>query len=202
MRIRPSTVAMMIQKLGHTESIYNLGGNEENWDNESLHSLAMTEFSMASSVAPSDAGSVVTVDVANLGVSADSEFLLVDVRDEEEFEKYHIKDSVNFPAPNITRDRVSAELHRFRNAFGKMIIIYHFDERPGIDAASKFADKGYENIYLISGGIEVFAARNRSMIEGTELPPERKPEKTRKTGSSTRKTGGNVYKTNRPVKYR
>ena len=161
MRIRPSTVAMMITKLGHSESIYNLGGNEENWETGSLVSLAATEFSMACSEAPSDAGSVVTVDVAQLGVSADSEFLLVDVRDESEYEKFHIKDAVNFPTPNITRDRTSPELHRFKNARGKMIIIYAFDERPGIDAGNKFAEKGYENIYLISGGIEAFANRQR-----------------------------------------
>ncbi len=33
-----------------------------------------------------------------------------------------------------------------------MIIIYHFDERLGIPGANLFAQKGYDNVFLVSGG--------------------------------------------------
>lgn len=33
-----------------------------------------------------------------------------------------------------------------------MIIIYTSDERTGVKAAQDFAQKGYDNLYLLSGG--------------------------------------------------
>lgn len=50
-----------------------------------------------------------------------------------------------------------------------MIILYGFDEKEGIPAASLFFEKGFDNIYLLSEGIEKFALKYPSFIEG-ELP--------------------------------
>jgi len=35
--------------------------------------------------------------------------------------------------------------------------VYHFDERLGIPVAKLFFDKGYDNVFLVSGGVEEFA---------------------------------------------
>jgi centrosomal protein CEP41 len=51
-----------------------------------------------------------------------------------------------------------------------MIIIYMFDERSGSQAAKMFAEKGFENIFLISGGIEQFTTEFPDMVEGLEVP--------------------------------
>ena len=32
--------------------------------------------------------------------------MLLDLRDPSEYERFHIKDAVSFPTPNITRDRI------------------------------------------------------------------------------------------------
>ena len=37
-----------------------------------------------------------------------------------------------------------------------MIILAHFDERLGIPYAHLFAQKGFENVFLISGGTDFF----------------------------------------------
>ena len=37
-----------------------------------------------------------------------------------------------------------------------MIIIYNFDEKHGMPFAQLFAEKGFENVFLLSGGIEQF----------------------------------------------
>ena len=37
-------------------------------------------------------------------------------------------------------------------------------------AAAKFAEKGFENVYLISGGLESFAEHFPNLIEGTKPP--------------------------------
>lgn len=70
-----------------------------------------------------------------LGLTADSEFLLLDLRDPEEFDLFHIKEALSYPAPNIMRDKITPELFRFKNIPGKLIIIYHFDEKPGCETA-------------------------------------------------------------------
>lgn len=62
------------------------------------------------------------------------------------------------------------ELYRFRNQPGKLIIIYTWDERPGVAAAAKFSEKGFENVYLISGGLESFTEHFPNLIEGTKPP--------------------------------
>ena len=94
-RIKSSTLAKLLDEAGTKESIYNINKDTEEVkeveDNKSV-------FSIAHSVAASEF-SVVTVNTEALGVNEDSEFVLLDLRDEEEFEKYHIKEAISFPAP-------------------------------------------------------------------------------------------------------
>jgi centrosomal protein CEP41 len=62
------------------------------------------------------------------------------------------------------------ELYRFRNKDDKLIIVYMNDERSGSSAAKKFYEKGYDNIYLLSGGLDDFALAHPEMIVGKEVP--------------------------------
>jgi hypothetical protein len=41
----------------------------------------------------------------------------------------------------------------YKNKENKIIIVYHFDEKHGIDYAKELHEKGFDNIYLLSGGI-------------------------------------------------
>ena len=70
-----------------------------------------------------------------LGITEATKFLLLDLRDPEEYFLYRIKESINFPAPNIARDKTIPELFRFRNKPDKLIIVYMNDERKGTAAA-------------------------------------------------------------------
>jgi len=40
-----------------------------------------------------------------LGITADTKFLLLDLREPEDYNKWHIKDAISFPSPNICRDK-------------------------------------------------------------------------------------------------
>jgi centrosomal protein CEP41 len=44
------------------------------------------------------------------------------------------------------------------------------DERKGVAAANIFYEKGYENTYLLSGGIEQFLEEYTSLCEGKAIP--------------------------------
>ena len=57
------------------------------------------------------------------------------MRQPEDHAKWHIRESINFPAVNIARDKTIPELFRFKNAVDKLIIIYMFDEREGVGQA-------------------------------------------------------------------
>jgi centrosomal protein CEP41 len=50
-----------------------------------------------------------------LGITAETKFILLDLREEEEYKKFHIKEAINFPAPNISRDKTFGQLLRFKN---------------------------------------------------------------------------------------
>ena len=44
------------------------------------------------------------------------------------------------------------------------------DERAGTKAAMLLAEKGYENTFLLSGGIEQFLEEHSDLLEGKQIP--------------------------------
>ena len=75
--------------------------------------------------------SAITYATEQLGISQNTSFLLLDLRDPEDYDLWRIREALNFPAPNIARDKLIPELFRVRNQPDKLIIIYMSDERAG-----------------------------------------------------------------------
>ncbi len=96
------------------------------------------------------------------------------MRDPDEYDFWRIKESINYPAANIGRDKIIPELFRFKNKANKLIIIYMGDERKGTAAANLMSEKGYENVFLLSGGIEQFNEEFNSLVEGRNVPKPRR----------------------------
>ncbi|CAI2382653.1 unnamed protein product [Moneuplotes crassus] len=177
-RIKSSTLQKLLneQSAMTAESIYDLGG--DNPDEETKIPDAESVYSIATNASQMSA---VTYTTEQLGITSDTKFILLDLREEDEHEKYHIQESINFPAPNISRDKVIPELYRFRNKEDKLIIVYMSDERSGSSAAKKFYEKGYDNIYLLSGGIDEFILNFPELIiaqrrEGTQRQEKEEKE--------------------------
>jgi centrosomal protein CEP41 len=59
--------------------------------------------------------SAVTYATDMLGITENTKFLLLDLRDPEDYSLWRIKESINFPAPNIGRDKTIPELFRLKN---------------------------------------------------------------------------------------
>lgn len=110
--------------------------------------------------------SAVTYATEQLGITDQTSFLLLDLRDPDEYDFWRIKESINYPAANIGRDKMIPELYRFKNKPDKLIIVYMGDERKGCLAANLLVEKGYENTYLLSGGIEQFNEDFHHLVEG------------------------------------
>ena len=117
--------------------------------------------------------SAVTYATDALGITDETSFLLLDLREPEEYDFWRIREAINYPAPNIGRDKVIPELFRFKNQVNKLIIIYMADERKGTAAATLMSEKGYENVFLLSGGIEQFNEEFHDFVEGRNVPKPR-----------------------------
>ena len=59
--------------------------------------------------------SAVTYATEMLGITANTSFLLLDMRDPDDYDLWRIKEAINYPAPNIGRDKMIPELYRFKN---------------------------------------------------------------------------------------
>ena len=75
--------------------------NKENWDAKSSAGSVM-------SIGQQSTTSHATCTTEMLGITQDTKFILLDLREEEDYKKWHIRDSISFPAPNITRDKTFA----------------------------------------------------------------------------------------------
>ena len=114
--------------------------------------------------------SAVTYATDMLGITDQTSFLLLDLREPDEYDLWRIKESINFPAANIARDKMIPELFRFKNKANKLIIVYMGDERKGCAAANLMSEKGYENVFLLSGGVEKFNEEFHELVEGRDVP--------------------------------
>lgn len=47
-----------------------------------------------------------------------------------------------------------------------MIVVYSYDERNGTQQAKVIFEKGFDNVYLLTGGIAVFGYENHDLLEG------------------------------------
>ena len=79
--------------------------------------------------------SAVTYATDALGITDQTSYLLLDLRDPEEYDFWRIKEAINYPAANIGRDKIIPEMFRFKNQANKLIIVYMNDERKGTAAA-------------------------------------------------------------------
>ena len=107
-RVKPSTLAKLLSEKNYSsESIYNLQEGGEEVKEHMGHDIAESVYSvntMATGV------SAVTYNTEQLGITSETSFLLLDMREENEYADFHIKESISFPAPNVSRDRLIPEL--------------------------------------------------------------------------------------------
>lgn len=151
-RIKPSTLFKLINQEEKSESIYNWKRPEDD---------AVSQASGYTSV---------TIKTEQLPVGIETDFLLIDLREPDEYEKYHIKEALNFPGTRIKQDKYIPQLYQYKNKENKIIVLYHFEEKPGIDYTVQLFEKGYDNLFLLNGGVEGFGQEIPEGLEGKDVP--------------------------------
>ena len=76
------------------------------------------------------------------------------VTSQKEFNEWHVVGSVSFPHGWINRQNHFGALERFKNVPNKIIVILRDNERHGTDTAKVLTEKGFNNLYLLTGGIQ------------------------------------------------
>ncbi|KAM9471242.1 centrosomal protein of 41 kDa-like [Clarias gariepinus] len=91
----------------------------------------------------------------------DCPYLLLDVRDRELYEQCHIISAHSYPYTMLLRtmNPYTKEVLSYRNVQGKIIILYDEDERIASQAATTMCRRGFENLFMLSGGLKVIAQK-------------------------------------------
>ncbi|KAJ1405921.1 Rhodanese-like domain-containing protein [Ochromonadaceae sp. CCMP2298] len=117
-------------------------------------------------------------------------YLLLDVREIDSFNQFHILQARSFPYQMLRRDLMHPEIYRFRNKPDTLVVLCCEDEKMSRESAKVLVDRGVDNVYLLTGGINEFAYEYPSFIEGmAPIPPKsaqmkRAPGPGRTSGSS------------------
>ncbi|TGZ61842.1 hypothetical protein CRM22_007760 [Opisthorchis felineus] len=95
------------------------------------------------------------------GLDLELPYLLLDLREREEFDACHIITAQSYPIAMLSRsvNFETADMLAFRNKPGRIIIVYDEDERLAPRGATTLVQRGYCNIFLLSGGLKIRATR-------------------------------------------
>jgi centrosomal protein CEP41 len=166
-RLKGHTIIKLLKSTqeNQVESIYNIGNEEmiqnNNNDNQSVYSQNTNKSNVTGVTA-------VTYATEMLGNLSEIDYIILDLREESDYRNCHIKEALNFPGVMISRDKFLPEMIMMKNKEGKMIILYHTDERNGVPYANLLFQKGYDNVFFLSGGIEEFMKKYPEYLEGPE----------------------------------
>uniref|UniRef100_UPI0037E95EC7 centrosomal protein of 41 kDa n=1 Tax=Semicossyphus pulcher TaxID=241346 RepID=UPI0037E95EC7 len=100
----------------------------------------------------------------------DCPYLLLDVRDRDLYDRCHIISAHSFPISLLSRtmNPYTRDVLQYKNAAGKIIIVYDEDERIASQAATTMCERGFENLFMLSGGLKVIAQKfPESMTTGS-----------------------------------
>jgi len=94
-------------------------------------------------------------------------YIIFDLRSREEFNQCHILQARNHPAILLNQDKMTAEMFNYKNKEGQLIILYDNDTTVACQAAHTMVIRGFDNTYILSGGLYAFSERYPQYIEGT-----------------------------------
>lgn len=198
-RIRPATLVRMLGEREVCESVYALGSVDENAEGASVASVSSVKASKASgtvtaatcvttATCASAPGSVVSVVDTDTTIDEARDLVLLDLREESEYERCHLPLSVSYPAAKINRDQFTPELHRCKRDQSKLLVVYHTNDSTTAGVATLLAQKGWEKVYALSGGFDEMVSSYPEVLEGEvpERPNTSSTTATTRTSASRR----------------
>lgn len=103
------------------------------------------------------------------------EYLILDVREREDYEKCHILSAVHYPPTKLSHatNPYTPEILAFKNKENKVIVLYDLDEEVVVarKVGNVFFEKGCDNVVIISGGLKEFVQNFSHLILGESPVP-------------------------------
>lgn len=95
-------------------------------------------------------------------------FLLLDTRDSDAYGACHIITARHYPSAMMSKasNQLTREIYDYRNKPERMIIVYDEDETVAVQVANFFCERGIENVFLLSGGLNLLIQRVHGIILG------------------------------------
>lgn len=184
-RIKAATLVRMLGEREVVESVYAMGPGSEAGDLASVGASSIVA-SKAGLAAPTSvasvssvAGSVLSVVDTDITVSEARDLILLDCREEDEFNRCHLPMAVSYPAQKINRDQFIPELHRCKRDPSKLLVVYAATEQSTMGVAKLLVEKGWENTHALTGGFDELVQSYPEVLEGDV--PDRPP-----TGSTVK----------------
>eukprot|EP00741_Cyanophora_paradoxa_P011180 tig00020554_g10800.t1 len=144
-------------------------------EEESVYSLVDTEGG------PSSTTKTSTHDATSTGQSSgqyNKKYLLLDVRDKDEYDKCHIRTAMSHPAAKLNQiNAFTADMIRYKNQKERIMVIYDDDEKIAAAAATMLAERGFENLYMLTGGLFKFGEKSPDLLVG-DLPSRPPPSRS------------------------
>jgi len=144
--------------------------------------------------------------ISNKEIKLARPFLLLDVREPDEFMRSHLVYSDTYQHIRLNRafDYETKEMLRLKNRPGAIIVLYDDDESLASRCATTLTQRGYDNVFLLSGGMRVAKMKYPESLvvsgepsmarleEGEVLVLERMLEDNIRTGESRSSRAGTV----------
>jgi len=131
-------------------------------------------------------------------------FLILDVRDQDLYSRAHICTAVSYPSMRLNRafDYETPDMLRLKNKKNCVIVVYDDDEMIASKCTTTLVQRGYENVFMLSGGLRVAKLKYPESLvtdreidcieEGDIMVLEKLKEENVARGSYSRLTGSRM----------
>ena len=155
-RIKPSMMVKLILA-SQNKQIKEVNENEYDYENNNKKKKEIDIDNILSNKIKSTSEELSEID-----------FIIVDLREEKEYHKCHIKNAISYPSSLISQDHFLKEMYTIKSKPNSIIIVYHKDDKTGASVSDLLILKGFENIYMISGGFYDFSFSYPEYMIGSE----------------------------------
>lgn len=153
------------------------------------------------SIAPSLCSKVTTATVVSMHtidaqpIKSQDDVMVLDVREREMYDKCHLQHAMHYDKRRLVQDQITPELWQFKQAVNKKLVVYDVDDKLTGEIATLLVQKGWENIYALTGGLEEVAATYSEILDGDSEKLRSAPSPTRSTRSGVRPSSGGSCRT-------
>jgi len=90
-------------------------------------------------------------------ISTEKPYLLLDIRPEDQYDSGHIVTAKSYPHVRLARavNFETKEMLAYKNKESKLIVVYDYDEQTAAKFATTMMERGYDNVFMLSGGLRV-----------------------------------------------